>query len=516
VRTRRAGIIAGLVAALAATAVPVPSSADPAPAGLQQVMPDRGPGDLPPGPSAPWPERSTRDGTVQGGPTLEDFGYRNRTVGGVLPLGTRPLLVLVAQFVGIGSATHTPSYFDSLIFPIDGPLTVNGYYQENSNGRFHWSRPSFGIVGPVTFPVQDTSYKFHDPAGISYFFKEIIRRTGTDLSVFDVNHDGNIAEEELAILILNNEGDGRGGAARAIDPSGCVQLTSPNLTVCGGATRVTTVGHLASFMTLCHELMHSLGAYDLYGPTDMNQSITLMGATIYSNPDDRRTYHLDPWHKMQYGWLEPRIRSLPAGGIESLPAAQLGQSDGPLILHDPARGPEEFFMIEYRSWFLSNPIGGSYDANTTGAGFAIWHIEQDANHDLKYLTPQIFTAFAEGSPDLSQGGNTLWSGPNATPPLRWNDMTQTATRLVARPFSIGVSTIEVEWLTDKEVWVDFNANPILQFGTFELPYRLLETGLAATPRGGKLRIKAGSTSEIATFDKPMRVEGYGGVVTIGQ
>lgn len=68
---------------------------------------------------------------------------------------------------------------------------------------------------------------------------------------------------------------------------------------------------------------------------------------------------------------------------------------------------------------------------------------------------------------------------------------------------------------DGFVWVDFrNAGP--QTGTFNSPFSTLVEGVAATPRGGTLRVKSGSRRETVTIDKGIRIESYGGPVTIGR
>lgn len=96
--------------------------------------------------------------------------------------------------------------------------------------------------------------------------------------------------------------------------------------------------------------------------------------------------HLDPWHKMLFGWSEPRLVALRAGGVVDIPAAQLGSADGPVLLFDSTRGGSEFFLIEYRS--RSTPSGAGYDDNVSGNGMVLWH----------FAVGQPLTA--EGSPAL--------------------------------------------------------------------------------------------------------------------
>jgi M6 family metalloprotease-like protein len=453
---------------------------------------------------------------VNAQPTLQDFGYQNLKINGQLATGHRPLLVMIATFDGQPTLAHSVGYFDSLIFPLFGTQSANGYFLEVSNGRFFWSRTPLGIVGPVDFSAEEfNAYHLDDPVGISYIFKEVVRRRSLNLAQFDDNSDGTVSQDELGILILHNQGDGLGGAARAIDPTGCLTPEGSSVQICGGNNRVTTVGHRASFMTLCHEISHQLGTLDLYGCCSLNQDVTLMGGTIYPNQDDRRTYHLDPWHKMQLGWSEPRIRSLRSGGVESIPAVQTIRVDAPLILYDGTRNTGEYFIIEYRT--QSTPNGTGYDRNVAGNGLAIWHVKQDANKSpVPIPGVTLYAVFLDGAPNFARGGNTLWASQTTTPYLQWLDNSQTLTNVFVRPFAVGDGSITVEWLTNEETWIDFNFRGAPELGTFDNPFNTLTEGLNAVSYGGILRIKAGSSSEAPTISKRMRIEAYGGTVTIGQ
>jgi hypothetical protein len=55
-----------------------------------------------------------------------------------------------------------------------------------------------------------------------------------------------------------------------------------------------------------------------------------------------------------------------------------------------------------------------------------------------------------------------------------------------------------------------------ELGTFELPFSTLSTGVNAVVEDGILRIKAGTGAEPLTISKKMRIEAFGGVVTIGR
>lgn len=444
--------------------------------------------------------------------TLSDFGHQNIRVNGQLSLRPRPLVMILANFAGGQPFANTD--FDALVFDTQSTLGVAGYFREVSNGRFSWSRA--GIIGPVQFTAAESDANhLDDPKGISFVIRRAAQASSFNFAQFDANADGTVSQDELGILIITNQGDGLGGAARPIDPSGCLQVPGSSLRICGDNIRVTAVGHRASFMTLCHELSHQLGTLDLYGNCQcLNQDLTLMDGTLYPNPYDRRTYHLDPWHKTQLGWSDPRIQSLRDGGIVSLPATQVIRPDAPVILYDPQRGTGEFFILEYRT--QSRPGAGGYDQNVTGNGLAIWHIQQDADKNPTLIPNQGYAVFHQGAPDFKPGGDGLWESGVTTPYLRWLDGSQTRVKIKVRPFKAEDPSITVELLNDDEVWVDFNYGGPTRLGTFDSPYNTLAEGLKAVPYGGTLKIKAGSRNEAAAISKAMRIEAYGGTVTIGQ
>jgi hypothetical protein len=86
--------------------------------------------------------------------------------------------------------------------------------------------------------------------------------------------------------------------------------------------------------TSCHELTHLLGAIEMYGLWGDGEQMLHQGITLMSSG----LTHLDPWHKLQFGWIEPGIISIHAGGRFTLPAAALGNPAAPLLLYDVGRG----------------------------------------------------------------------------------------------------------------------------------------------------------------------------------
>lgn len=325
-----------------------------------------------------------------------------------------------------------------------------------------------------------------------------------DFGAYDADEDGSVTQDELQIMILDN--DGQGG--NTVRDAGCVQPPGSPYSWCG---RVAWFSQATDFATVCHELSHLLGTVDLYGAwNDGNSQCLSLRLTLLSCTGGiNRKYHMDPWHKMQLGWSEPRIRSLRTGGIESLPAAQMRDPSAPVILFDPEGGTTEFFMLEYRT--RSSPAGADYDADVRGDGLVVWRVRQTANHSPETVPSMVGegedrAVWNEGPPDFPRGAGGCWGSDTMTPRLQWLDGTQTTrTRLQVRPFSEGDASIRVEWLTEGEIWVDFAYNGS-ELGSFSNPFDTLAEGLIAIPYGGTLNIKAGSTPEAVTIRKRISIQ----------
>jgi M6 family metalloprotease-like protein len=374
------------------------------------------------------------------GVTAEDFGFGNLPAG----IGNKPLLLITWQFPLPSKPIAPNDFYDQLIFNFLNFPSVNGYYLENSHGHFLWTRA--GTIGPVLLDASEAAalratqsddgdgtmrFGIDCGAGIAFLLQLAAAKTGYNFAQWDRNGDGVVDNSELFIMLVGNAGDLFGGN-RPIGAASSGQVVPGQSVTLRGS--VAGLDHQTSLTTFAHEAGHSLGTQDLYGPKqDLNQGLTLMSGTFESGVDGRRTFHLDPWHKLRLGWLRPRIFPMSPGGVATVTTAQLAPALPPVILFDPSRGTSEYFIVEYRN---SNPTNGgaSYDANIPQpSGLAVWHVVPGSDPP----------AFHEGSPGLSKGGNALWTG--RTPPLRWNDGTLSSTRLNLLSIAADGSEMVFEW-----------------------------------------------------------------------
>lgn len=404
--------------------------------------------------------------------TLNDFGYRHNR-GALLSNVERPLLIVLCDHNGQRPFSHVADtggpdldyYRDrffsdaSFLYDSDGNVLihcVNQLFREMSLWRFAFK--------PTTPPVVLVRLNAAEAAlGLPSRRAKILERLVQD-GLFDFApymHPGSsmVMEMDLSIICLDTDsvsGNGQTGVGVYTWPKGSGQVFDGHWNTLYLA--VAVVGDDPSIELASHELVHGLAndgsawlGIDLYSTGGaLHDQLSLMGPSN-GGPGDRRTYHLDPWHKLLFGWHEPRI-------------VELQSHRGPLILmaigtNDPARcvilharGPLEYFILEYRS--PSAPASGAYDRSVASEGMAIWHVKTDTNPKVIYSAsmpdgkslPALGGTIANTG--FQAGGRTLWGVGTVTPSPVWLDATSTGVRFAVRWFEPGASSIIVDVLDE--------------------------------------------------------------------
>ncbi len=426
--------------------------------------------------------------------TPEDFGYRAMTVEGKAASGGRKVQIILASVDGSPAFAHPDSYYECTVFAkciAPGPRNVKDYTREVSAGRFAWEE--FGA--PISFSPYYTQGTMFDEDNlidvIRWAFKKAygwnlpwggypLGSDGVDTAQYavlrslDTNNDNRVTADELSFLVVHNT-TGSAGATRDI----CFRPIDVPMDVC---TKVSSVGHRASLMTMARELTHQLGAVDVYAGqcgACMNANLSLMAASTGAD-DVLTTFHLDPWHKIQLGWTMPAIRDLRTAGSDYVQPADLSSSR-PVILYDSSRGPGEFFILEYRR-------RSGYDSSVAGEGLAIWHVQNGPGRSATVMrAPLEYAVYHAGYPTLARGKNTVWTGGSVTPTLQWNDGTATLYRISVDSFYPNAPGITFSW---------FNRPPLVTGG----PLPVSRHAVALAAYNGKFVIAAngGGTSITAT------------------
>jgi M6 family metalloprotease-like protein len=311
-------------------------------------------------------------------PTLTDFGYRHLSSVNQVS-SNRPLLVVLGHFTdeeftfrdSVQAPTNCYSQcltcWSNWVFnPANEPDSIVNYTLEISHQRFSWT------LGGIIMVSLDPSWRYTNVGSATLFASNIIHAALVSGQFpFDqyTGTDQEITHRELQLLLIYND-QTIGGKRVGVD-------VRPNGLAYGYVGNVAILNSDGGPVGAAHELCHTLGAVDLYGiwgqrPAS-NKGLSLM-STGYED--------LDPWHKMQFGWNDPPLCSMRAGGVFTLPAAPLAPANA-LLLHDPQRGAGEFFLLEYRS-----PSFGKYERDVSVEGLAIWHVLQ-AN-----LAPKLYAQIA--------------------------------------------------------------------------------------------------------------------------
>lgn len=502
---------------------------------------------------------TARTGTPDVAPP-EYFGYNSARVE-----GSRPLLVILVEYEDVPLRTP-PATVERLVFGPGYPNVVQYYramsadrftwaragvvgpFRFRDNPRTRWNEALlacwWAIAGTCPDrPSEAERDQLFGEAAVSMAFS-----AGFDFRAYDRNRDGRLTTEELGILVVGaaprrrvtpgpngrrdtdprgddvvvgqevfpgpngileswTAGDdqvvmGDGASARGTCDRLALVGTSGTLGVCVKYARLDEWASVSSF---AHELYHILSDrnWDLYGALGrLNDLMTLMAATGFGVESDRRTFQLDPFHKIQSGWVRPEV--LRMRGPAQCVTLSLRDK---LVVYDPARrgwatvmnapgtalsrvdNTKEYFIFELRV-----RARGAYDGDIPGDGVAVWYV-QTTGDNRPLVVPGAIRAgpnmrldstasgddVAEGgairigrngvldttrlkgddnyegdhtvwlvsareSPlDGRRGGTSLWTDRSGEFELRWLDGSATGQRFRVGPLLAGGVVVEVEF-----------------------------------------------------------------------
>jgi M6 family metalloprotease-like protein len=315
------------------------------------------------------------------------FGFGSMRVHDRLAAGERPLFLILIEFRDRSFSTGRGQTAQERTFWGPSYPNIRDYFREVSGGAFTW-RPA-GVFGPH-IPQNDPATPQDESTFSGGVVDEVVpvairalesaaNRGFIRMSALDADRDGTIRGDELGVVVV--VADGGTGMAH-VRPERPVRIG-----FAGGAMelQLAIFSEGATFATRTHELTHLLGAYDVYGSGAHSAGLSLMSDTAGGN-DDRRTWYLDPWHRMVLGWLQPRVFEIGSGGhVLRVAAPQAASAPAeerrPLLLFHPVAGMHEYFLIEYR-----NALGsGNYDSDMRdwrgqSRGIAVWQVKTDDRH----------------------------------------------------------------------------------------------------------------------------------------
>jgi M6 family metalloprotease-like protein len=287
-------------------------------------------------------------------------------------IGTYPVLVLLWD---PQRPTHPAPTVGAVTNLIHGSHpSVADYFKVNSGNNV--TIANAGILGWFS---ADKSYSFYwaaeDPAdadgdgftsGHVRKWWEAVTKAGVsfDFASYDSDGDGVLDPTELGVVIVIPQ-NGAFGTVRV--PAAQQYPTWQPLVVDG--VRIPLIaevyaGSPPNLGVFAHEMSHLLfNLPDMYFtffyPYAAGQ-YSLMDVTYIDT-------HLDPFHKIHLGWLQPTIVRQ-NGKCFIYPIETGGEA---YILMDPKHGEKEYFIVENRQRSLE------YDTQIADSGLAVWHIMED-------------------------------------------------------------------------------------------------------------------------------------------
>lgn len=197
-----------------------------------------------------------------------------------------------------------------------------------------------------------------------------------DYSKYDTNYDGNLEPSELGVLIIipqnNPFGTNRVAYSQQYPNSKPLLVDGVKITWIAEAY----IGNPPNMPLTAHELSHLFhGTPDMYFRFFQPYAA---GAYSIMDQSHKGNSHLDPYNKLRLGWLKPRV--VTEDGYYSL--TSMDNSSDCLVIYDPKKGKDEFFLIENRQQ------GKWYDSWLPDYGLAIWHIIEDYSVYSKLPAPK--------------------------------------------------------------------------------------------------------------------------------
>ncbi len=420
------------------------------------------------------------------------------------PIGPKPLLTVLLEFSD-QKAIYEPSLIREQMF---GPRpSMNDYFNETSYDNFYfidkgvwkwieaWDDPTT-TEDESTQKYWDSLYDYGGGKFRWWGLKSLYESENFNFSKFDTNGNKVIGLGwELSYIVIESRTI-TGGSNRPLlhNAEGKIdwhvtqddlKLGDVNFTGSGAGVSGGEIGGENPFLVIAHELAHNaLGLPDYYSGNVKPENIimySLMGD--YYGP-----HHLDAYSKYKLGWLKPTI--VMNDGFYTISDSETNPSA--FILHDPAHGTDEYFLVENR-W-----MGNSYDntaqflnndqKNIKDEGLIIWHVDENRDWNgsktgsiakVQLLTCDgrfgsidnyLFSAF-NGSDenyynfnDFSQPRNSRWwSGQRSG--IGIYELTNAGSYMTAYfdiPGSVGI----LSWLDEEDLHLDPSGSTIFKLNIF--------------------------------------------------
>jgi M6 family metalloprotease-like protein len=308
--------------------------------------------------------------------------------GSVRPLvvGTMRFPVVAIKFPDFGN-TNTIPQFDSMLFGAWPSGSAHDYYEQVSYGDF---RMTGVVVGWYTSDSNKASYGYSRGfVRAAQLVKEAAQKSDSSVNyaLYDNNDDGYVDAFTGIHAGMGYEETGDGSNiwshSWSFNDAGIGEYTTNDpwpghsgqyikindYTTDPERSNYSNHGGMVSIGVFCHEWGHALGLPDLYDTDGGGEGLgcwSLMAAGSWGGNNSSPYYpaHLDPWSKMELGWLNPTaVRGagqFTLGQVETSPKAYWMMSRNRMF--------KEYFLVENRRKTM-------FDTLMYGQGLLIYHID---------------------------------------------------------------------------------------------------------------------------------------------
>ena len=298
--------------------------------------------------------------------------------------------------------------FQRLLFDSSNPNSMTSYYAELSKGMLSVTGEVVGYVRapkPYSFYTNSESgtgnnYPNNTPGLLVDALTEFCKTD--NLKRFDTDNDGYVDG-----IFLIHAG---GGAEAEGDP-----LKRPHMIWSHKWTLPTPFSNqgvkVFAYSTepedgrvgvFAHEFGHVLGLPDLYDTTYRTRGVgdwCLMGGGSWGGNGNNPT-RMSCWCLSKLGWIQPQVVKSPiTAQIDTL----ANDSNACYRLWDGGKKESEYFLIENRQ-----TVG--QDSALSGAGLAIWHIDETQSSNTNPLSYWVGLVQADGKKDLENNRNSGEAG----------------------------------------------------------------------------------------------------------
>lgn len=276
-----------------------------------------------------------------------------------------------------------------------------------------WQQNPYKVPPPVNdshrYVDQNGNVRYLDDDGYigghTHSWAEAIRAAANQIhfGVFDRDGNGNLSTDECLVVIVKAQASNF-GTRRSVSGS---DVPRTDLVVDGVSIKVVCELYAApphgqdDLAVAIEEVLHlAANLADQY-PDGNHRRVDDPGrpGQLALTDAGHRPVHIDPYHKLKWGWLNPQLADH-SGRYTLHDAATTGDA---LILYSPYFATNEFFILENR-W-----SGSSYDCfrdNNRHEGLALWHCIQDPQLSNDWARRAVHLRRAD--PRLDANGHIRW------------------------------------------------------------------------------------------------------------